>query len=824
MHAFVTRLPLAACLLGAAMLLDLRAEELQIRPVDPDEMNELDTAKQPQRQAVDPQTVIEQLDAEQAAMYLEAEGYYQQALGQYKAARLLEAKQLVERSLAVFPGHSEAQELRGRLGALLSQRSDSLQATASWMLEQKNVAAQEQAVRVAGLIEDGDRALAADDFQAAHLAFDRAAIAMRTFSYEYDWGALPEQVEAKLAQAESLARQADLEAQRDARQQAREREAQLTELQEEVLDRKVDEIMRRAKDAYRRRDYRASAALAWNAYELDRRRDDARQLYMDAKRQGHTQFERWYEDERDERLARTNEMMHQALIPQTELLTYPEDWFRRSQRKPIELSESKQDAWVEQIKDRLEQMITVQFEDAELVDVVDFLRRTTGVNIIIATEVIADAAVPPITLSATNMKLKTALKWVMQITRLQMVIRNQAIFISQEGETGDIALHLYDISDLLLPTQDFTGIELGYGSSEEGFQIIDTMGPAQEADPQAMVDFIRQNVATESWDLEGRGIQLGSGGTLFVSQAPEVHDQIQSLLANIRSQQSLQVQITIRMLNVRKTFFEDIGVTWEMLENFNKADAMLSPGRGSSNQFPIQHQLLRDSDEGVQDTDRGLSLRGVFNYQDALTGPQVDLVLNAVEQEGDNQALVSPEITCYNGQRANAAFVEQIAYIHDYDIVVTGEDDGTPDPQLKVMNVGNIIDVRPIVSSDRKYITMEVRPSNTELERFETTQIRIFQGIGELGGGLRLSLDLFLPVVRVRSMRSTVMLPDKGSVVVGGVVDAQRERTHSGIPFLSHIPFVGRLFGRNGIDDVSRTLYYIVSAEILDLAERESRS
>ncbi|MFW5829040.1 MAG: hypothetical protein ACOCXA_02155, partial [Planctomycetota bacterium] len=261
------RLPLVCCLLGACASPVLMAAEA----------TGTDTA-------AERQGIIAQLDAEQAALYMEAEGFYQQALVQYRAARLLEARKLVDKALSIFPGHPEAQELRARLGAMLSERSESLEATANWMMEQKQVAAQEQAVRVANLIAEGDKALAAGDFRAAHRAYDRADIAMRTFSQEYDWGDRPQQVAAKLAEAVALARQADLEEQAEAREQARQRETELAQLQEQVLSGKVDEIMRRAKDAYRRRDFRAAAALAWNAYELDRRREDARKLYLDARR------------------------------------------------------------------------------------------------------------------------------------------------------------------------------------------------------------------------------------------------------------------------------------------------------------------------------------------------------------------------------------------------------------------------------------------------------------------------------------------------------------------------------------------------------------
>ena len=72
-----------------------------------------------------------------------------------------------------------------------------------------------------------------------------------------------------------------------------------------------------------------------------------------------------------------------------------------------------------------------------------------------------------------------------------------------------------------------------------------------------------------------------------------------------------------------------------------------------------------------------------------------------------------PEVTCFNGQRSSANFVRQQSYIADYD--VSSED--TPDPNTEILNVGDVIDVRPLVSADRKYITLEVRPSSVELIR-----------------------------------------------------------------------------------------------------------
>jgi type II secretory pathway component GspD/PulD (secretin) len=83
--------------------------------------------------------------------------------------------------------------------------------------------------------------------------------------------------------------------------------------------------------------------------------------------------------------------------------------------------------------------------------------------------------------------------------------------------------------------------------------------------------------------------------------------------------------------------------------------------------------------------------------------------------------------------------------------------------------------------------------------------------------------SLELPNIEMRSLRSTVMLPDKGTLVLGGYTKALRQRTHSGVPFLSHIPFLGRLFSKNGVYDQNRRLFYLLGIEIFEQQERESQ-
>ena len=56
----------------------------------------------------------------------------------------------------------------------------------------------------------------------------------------------------------------------------------------------------------------------------------------------------------------------------------------------------------------------------------------------------------------------------------------------------------------------------------------------------------------------------------------------------------------------------------------------------------------------------------------------------------NGQILEAPEITCFNGQRANATFVNQFAYIFDYDVQTGSGGNGTLDPQIRILNFGSL--------------------------------------------------------------------------------------------------------------------------------------
>jgi len=80
-----------------------------------------------------------------------------------------------------------------------------------------------------------------------------------------------------------------------------------------------------------------------------------------------------------------------------------------------------------------------------------------------------------------------------------------------------------------------------------------------------------------------------------------------------------------------------------------------------------------------------------------------------------------------------------------------------------------------------------------------------------------------LPTWHQSGVRTTVMVPDRGSVYMGGIKRASGGRTTRGVPVLGKIPGAGRLFNNHGLSSSRGTSSYRVHATIIDLQEMDRR-
>jgi type II secretory pathway component GspD/PulD (secretin) len=82
--------------------------------------------------------------------------------------------------------------------------------------------------------------------------------------------------------------------------------------------------------------------------------------------------------------------------------------------------------------------------------------------------------------------------------------------------------------------------------------------------------------------------------------------------------------------------------------------------------------------------------------------------------------------------------------------------------------------------------------------------------------------NLQLPTVKITELRSSVSVPDGGTLLVGGSKIYQQDDVESGVPILSDIPILKRLFNNRASDKGSETLLILVKPTIIIQSEKEA--
>ena len=82
-------------------------------------------------------------------------------------------------------------------------------------------------------------------------------------------------------------------------------------------------------------------------------------------------------------------------------------------------------------------------------------------------------------------------------------------------------------------------------------------------------------------------------------------------------------------------------------------------------------------------------------------------------------------------------------------------------------------------------------------------------------------ITLQLPVISVTNVSTVVSVPDGGTVLLGGIKRVSEGRNEAGIPFLSNVPYVNRLFKNVGIGHETQHLMMMVTPRIIIQKEIE---
>lgn len=204
-----------------------------------------------------------------------------------------------------------------------------------------------------------------------------------------------------------------------------------------------------------------------------------------------------------------------------------------------------------------------------------------------------------------------------------------------------------------------------------------------------------------------------------------------------------------------------------------------------------------------------------------LDDVQVDLLIEATQADQRNAVLTAPRLTLFNGQRSWISVARGITYVSNL-TPVTGDASGAFDPETDVVYQGFVLDVEGVISSDRRYVTMTVSFNLNQDVSFTNVPVTGAAGGGFGGGGAAQFAGVIqLPTLEGTQIRTTVSVPDKGTILLGGQRVVNEVEIEAGVPVLSKIPVVNRFFTNRMTNKVETTMLLLIRPEIIIHQENE---
>jgi general secretion pathway protein D len=779
-----------------------------------------------------------------------AEYYYDRGMKAMEAARLDDAIQALTIAVDWQPDKPKYRKALEQAQALAGTSRDARSVHINRTADEMYAKQQQLWVEALKRIEDGKKEFEAGDFVEAERNFNFALTRLESLPFNDDRKAPTQrEVEKLIAVAKERREQKEIKEAAARNLQALERQRELRDIGLKIERDRIDAMLKRAQKARERRDFDEAILLCEQVLKINRAEGKAHSLLITCRRERHVYLRQMTADRWDEEHKLLSEKIRSEMLPMHELVNYSPEWPEIDARRsaPTQGLEEENEAWRKEINNQLEQEVTLDFQDHDLVDVLAFLQRITNVNIVLDPKVIAKGS-PPVTLRVEAMKLRYVLEFIMRLTGLSYIMRNEAIFISDtQGLRGDLFMKLYDIRDLTHAMTSFPGPDLAIPEpGGTGSRLLPPIESENKPETSEFIDIIQKVVSPEQWKGEGVAISEYGGG-MVITQNSDVHKEVANLLRTLRNQKSAQIHIKVKFLNVENSLLEEIGVDWKEFGNPLAPaaapagfPAMPRPSQVAAQTFGAYKQqgdvIAAANDNNILQgyTNTGHSLPAAtggltFKTENWRMANNlfVAAVLHAVEQERRGNIIYEPDIMLFNGQQAHIVNIYQQAYISDYDV-----NQGQYDPVISVLAYGTVLDVQGIASADKKYITLTLRPSNANVVRWRRFGGAVASGANTFGGGAPIDQagaaiatgnPLFIPELRYEAVRTSVTIPDGGSLLLAGMTNGESARSHAGIPFLSHIPFLGRLFSTNGRQETEMKSLILVQADIILFEEIEKK-
>jgi len=381
--------------------------------------------------------------------------------------------------------------------------------------------------------------------------------------------------------------------------------------------------------------------------------------------------------------------------------------------------------------------------------------------------------------------------------------------------------------------------------------------------------------------------------SLFVLNTALNHDLVQQVVDTMAQTEPVQVVIRVTIIKVLETELKELSYDW-LFGNVglggsgisSGSDALFLGGGTTGNGFGIDDVALvgpnanpvtsgiRSGDSAIQgnnidaliqESNSGFSppsrrAPGVLSLlANNVSGGQIEMLMRGLDQKKSTDLMTQPATVTRSGQTSKIEVIREFIYPTEYeppelpnvvggDVFVdigTGNVVGQSTPITPVTpamptsfdkrDVGVVLEVNPIVSADRRYIELSLKPEVINFDGFVNYGTPISGGASssfDFGGlsdrsstsGEITPNRILQPVFSIIRTETSLTIADGATIVLGGMVEESVQNVEDKVPILGSMPFVGRLFQSKARQPIRRNVLIMVNVELQDPAGKPYRN
>ena len=269
-----------------------------------------------------------------------------------------------------------------------------------------------------------------------------------------------------------------------------------------------------------------------------------------------------------------------------------------------------------------------------------------------------------------------------------------------------------------------------------------------------------------------------------------------------------QVEIEARIVVTTRSFVRQLGIQWGFLNQqtpqFGNTTGLSFPnsiilnGSGLDNLSPGGQQAL-STVAGIGTANRGYAVNLPAGSANTALGVSMgnilgsfslDAALTALENQGRGRILSTPRITTQNNQQAEIKQGIQLPY--------QSQSNNTVQVQFKDATL--TLKVTPqITDAGTVILNLDVQNDTPDFSR----QV----GTGVTGSSV--------PPINTQSAKTTVLVKDGATAVIGGIYQSTEDNSRGRTPFLGNIPILGYLFRNSSVRSENAELLLFITPRIV---------